>query len=45
LSAQQGPAAAAEFQKILDHRGLFWNCATGVLARLARAYALQAQFI
>ena len=22
LSPQQGPAAAAEFQKILDHRGL-----------------------
>ena len=42
LSAQQGGAAAAEFQKILDHRGLLWNCATGVLAHLglARAYAL-----
>jgi tetratricopeptide (TPR) repeat protein len=45
LSAQQGPAAAAEFQKILDHRGLLWNCATGALAHLglARAYALQSQ--
>ena len=45
LSAQQGASAAAEFQKILDHRGLLWNCATGPLARLglARAYALQAQ--
>jgi tetratricopeptide (TPR) repeat protein/predicted Ser/Thr protein kinase len=43
LSAQQGRAAAAEFQKILDHRGLLWNCATGALAHLglARAYALQ----
>ena len=43
LSAQQVPAAAAEFQKILDHRGLLWNCATGPLAHLglARAYALQ----
>jgi serine/threonine protein kinase/tetratricopeptide (TPR) repeat protein len=43
LSAQKGPAAAAEFQKILDHRGLLWNCATGALAHLglARAYALQ----
>jgi len=43
LNAQQGSAAAAEFQKILDHRGLLWNCATGALARLglARAYALQ----
>jgi serine/threonine protein kinase/tetratricopeptide (TPR) repeat protein len=42
-SAQQGPAAAAEFQKILDHRGLLWNCATGALAHLglARAYAMQ----
>ena len=43
LSTQQGPAAAAEFQKILDHRGLLWNCATGTLAHLglARAYVLQ----
>jgi len=43
LSAQQGPAAAAEFQKILDDRGLLWNCATGALAHLglAHAYAMQ----
>jgi len=43
LSEEQGPAAAAEFQKILDHRGLLWNCATGTLAHLglARAYVLQ----
>ena len=43
LSAQQGQAAAAEFQKILDHRGLLWNCATGALAHLGlgRAYAMQ----
>jgi len=43
LSAQQGQAAVAEFQKILDHRGLLWNCATGALAHLglARAYVLQ----
>jgi eukaryotic-like serine/threonine-protein kinase len=43
LSAQQAAAAAAEFQKILDHRGLLWNCATGTLAHLGlgRAYALQ----
>jgi hypothetical protein len=42
LSTQQGVAAAAEFQKILDHRGLLWNCATGVLAHLglARSYAM-----
>ena len=26
LSAEQGSAAASEFQKILDHRGLLWNC-------------------
>ena len=43
LSAQQGTAADGEFQKILDHRGLLWNCATGALAHLglARALALQ----
>ena len=43
LSAQQGSASAIEFQKILDHRGLLWNCATGALAHLglARAYVLQ----
>ena len=43
LSAQQGQLAAAEFQKILDHRGLVWNCATGALAHLglARAHAMQ----
>ena len=35
-------AAAAEFQKILDHRGLVWNGVIGALARLGlgRAYAL-----
>jgi hypothetical protein len=43
LSAQQGPAAAAEFQKIPDHRGLLWNCVTGALAHLglARSHLLQ----
>ena len=42
LRARQGSAAAGEFQKFLDHRGLVWNCATAPLARLglARAYAL-----
>ena len=41
LAAGRGSEAAAEFQKILDHRGLVWNCATGALARLelGRAYA------
>ncbi len=43
LSAHQGAPAAAEFQKILDHGGLLWNCATGALAHLglAQAYVLQ----
>jgi serine/threonine protein kinase/tetratricopeptide (TPR) repeat protein len=43
LSAQRGAAAVGEFQKILDHRGLLWNCATGALAHLGlgRAYTLQ----
>jgi len=43
LAAKQPPRAAAEFQKILDHRGLVRNCETGPLARLgiARAFALQ----
>jgi Tfp pilus assembly protein PilF len=43
LAAGQGEAAAAEFQKILDHNGLVWNCWTGALAHLgvARAYALE----
>ena len=43
LSAQQGQLAATEFQKILDHRGLLWNCATGPLAHLglARACVMQ----
>ena len=44
LAAGQGKEAAAEFQKILDHGGLVWNCWTGALAHLgvARAHALQA---
>jgi serine/threonine protein kinase/tetratricopeptide (TPR) repeat protein len=42
LAAKQGSAAAAEFQKLLDHRGLVANCWTGALAHvgLARAHAL-----
>jgi tetratricopeptide (TPR) repeat protein len=45
LSAGQGSAAAAEFQKIIDHSGIVWNCWTGALAHLgvARANALQAK--
>jgi len=42
LAAGQGSAAATEFQKILDHSGIVWNCWTGALAHLgiARANAL-----
>jgi Tfp pilus assembly protein PilF len=45
LAVGQGTAAAAEFQKILDHSGLVWNCWTGALVRLevARANALAAR--
>ena len=32
LAAGQGAAAATEFQKILDHRGLVQNCPTGAMA-------------
>jgi hypothetical protein len=44
MVAGQGNAAADEFQKILDHSGIVWNCWTGALAHLgmARANALQA---
>jgi eukaryotic-like serine/threonine-protein kinase len=45
LAAGEAKAAAAEFQKILDHSGIVWNCWTGALAHLgvARANALQAR--
>jgi DNA-binding winged helix-turn-helix (wHTH) protein/tetratricopeptide (TPR) repeat protein len=45
LAARQGNAASAEFQKILDHSGIMWNCWTGALAHLgvARANALQSK--
>ena len=45
LAAGQGSGAADEFQKILDHSGIVWNCWTGALARLgvARANALQSR--
>jgi len=45
LAAGQASAAGAEFQKILDHSGLVWNCWTGALARLgvARANGRQAK--
>jgi hypothetical protein len=45
LAAGQGRAAASEFQKIIDHSGIVWNCWTGALAHLglARANALEAR--
>ncbi len=39
LAAGQGIAAAAEFQRILDHSGMVWNCWTGALAHLGMARA------
>jgi serine/threonine protein kinase/Flp pilus assembly protein TadD len=44
LAAQEGAAAAAEFQKILDHPGVVLNEPIGALAHLGlgRAYALEA---
>jgi tetratricopeptide (TPR) repeat protein/predicted Ser/Thr protein kinase len=44
LKLRQGKEAAAEFQKILDHRTIVQNFITGALAHLglARAYALEA---
>jgi len=43
LAAHQGSEAAAEFQKILDHRGIVLNEPIGALAHLqiGRAYAMQ----
>jgi len=43
LAAHQGSQAVAEFQKILDHRGIVWNSPIGALAhlQLGRAYAMQ----
>lgn len=45
LAAHQGREAAAEFQKILDHRGIVLNEPIGALAHLqmGRAYALQGE--
>ncbi len=44
LMLRDGTAAAAEFQKLVDHRGVVGNFQWGALARLglARAYALDA---
>ncbi|HEY0701331.1 MAG TPA: protein kinase [Candidatus Acidoferrales bacterium] len=44
LKLQKGTEAAAEFQRILDHRSIVQNFITGALAHLglARSYALEA---
>ena len=43
LMAHNGTAAAAEFQKLLDHRGIVLNFVTGSLAHLqiGRAYVME----
>ena len=43
LLLRRGSEAAAEYQKLLAHRGVVGNCPLGALARLglARAYAMQ----
>jgi eukaryotic-like serine/threonine-protein kinase len=45
LAAGDGASAATEFQKIIDHSGIVWNCWTGALAHLgvARGNVLQAR--
>ncbi len=45
LASAQSSASAAEFQKILEHSGIVWNCWTAALAHLgvARANALEAR--
>jgi eukaryotic-like serine/threonine-protein kinase len=47
LAAHQGSGAVAEFQKILNHRGVVRNEPIGALAYLglARAYALQGDIV
>jgi eukaryotic-like serine/threonine-protein kinase len=45
LGSHQGGPAASEFLKILEHRGIVQNCASGALARLglARAYTISGE--
>jgi eukaryotic-like serine/threonine-protein kinase len=45
LAMGNGSAATHEFQKILDHSGIVWNCWTGALAHLgvARANVLESR--
>ena len=46
LAAHKGPEAAAEFQRILDHRGIVSNEPIGAFAHLglARAYTMQGDY-
>jgi hypothetical protein len=43
LMLRNGPSAAVEYRKLIEHPGIVWNTATGSLARLglARALALE----
>ncbi|MGD0509940.1 MAG: hypothetical protein ABSA27_19230 [Terriglobales bacterium] len=45
LAVGKGADAAAEFQRLIDHSGIVWNCWTGALAHLgvARANTLQSR--
>ena len=45
LALLQATDAATEFQKIIDHAGMVWNCSTGALAHLglARANTLESK--
>jgi tetratricopeptide (TPR) repeat protein len=45
LAMGDGESATAEFQKVLDHSGLVWNCWTGALAHLgvARANTMESE--
>ena len=45
FASGQTTEAASEFQKVIDHPGIVWNCSTGALAHfgLARANAAQSR--
>jgi hypothetical protein len=47
LAARKGMEAVAEFQKILDHRGVVVNQPIGALAhfQIGRAYAMQGETV
>ena len=46
LAERKGPEAAAEFQKVINHRGIVANSPIGALAHLglARAFAISGEF-